>query len=90
MCLTIKDVLTRKVLTISPDICLAEAAQMMSAHRISCLVAVESDRPVGIITEADLVQVAHSHLDLEPSKYCWNARCATWLWCIRMVGWKDC
>jgi len=65
MCLTIKDVLTRKVLTISPDICLAEAAQMMSAHRISCLVAVESDRPVGIITEADLVQVAHSHLDLE-------------------------
>jgi len=65
MSLTINDVLTRTVRTISPDIMLAEAAGLMSEHRISCLVAVESDKPVGILTEADLVQIAHLHIDPE-------------------------
>ncbi len=68
MSLTINDALTRKVQAISSDITLAAAARLMSEKRISCLVAVESDKPVGILTEADLVQVAHHHID--PNQTC--------------------
>jgi len=63
MSLTIKDVLTRRVATISPDMTVDAAARLMSERRISCLVAVESDKPTGIITEADLVKIAHHHVD---------------------------
>ena len=63
MSLTIKDVLTRQVATISPDMTVDAAARLMSERRISCLVAVETERPIGIITEADLVKIVHHHID---------------------------
>jgi len=61
MCLTIRDALTRAVVTISPDGSVAAAARLMHERHISCLVAVEAERPVGIITEADLVRIARCY-----------------------------
>lgn len=51
----VKDVMTKKVKTVAPSATMAEAARLMRANRIGCLVAVDGTKPVGIITERDLV-----------------------------------
>ncbi|MFQ6105684.1 MAG: cyclic nucleotide-binding/CBS domain-containing protein [Candidatus Hydrothermarchaeaceae archaeon] len=51
----VKDVMTKKVKTVAPSATMAEAARLMRANRIGCLVAIDEAKPVGIITERDLV-----------------------------------
>jgi PAS domain S-box-containing protein len=58
MALTINDVLTRCVLTISPETLLVDAVRIMTERKISCLVATEDNKPVGILTESNLVLAA--------------------------------
>ncbi|RLL55665.1 PAS domain S-box protein [Mariprofundus sp. EBB-1] len=65
MNLTIADILTRQVLTVVPETTLAAAALLMTEKRISCLVAVTDGKPVGVLTEADLVRVGHLRIDAE-------------------------
>jgi len=50
----VKDVMTKNVKTISPSATMAEAARIMKKNRIGCLVVVEGNKPVGIITERDI------------------------------------
>lgn len=50
----VKDVMTKNVKTISPFAMIAEAARVMRKNRIGCLVVVEGNKPVGIITERDV------------------------------------
>jgi CBS domain-containing protein len=48
----------REVLTSGPDASLLEAAKLMSAHGVGCVVvADEHDQVVGIISERDIVRV---------------------------------
>lgn len=42
--------------TVAPDTTMAQATKLMDEKRISCLVVTEKDRPVGILTERDLVR----------------------------------
>ncbi|MDQ6992405.1 MAG: PAS domain S-box protein [Mariprofundus sp.] len=65
MNLTIADILTRNVCTIEPADTLAHAAGLMAEKRISCIVALEGDKPVGILTEADLVRIGHLHVNMQ-------------------------
>lgn len=51
----VRDVMTRDVITITPDAALKEAAVTMTRHHVSGLPVVEGGRLVGIITEADFV-----------------------------------
>ena len=54
----VRDILARKgheVMTIGPGATLKEAARTLRTHRIGALVVVEDDRPVGIISERDIV-----------------------------------
>lgn len=52
----LNEVINRNVVTISPSAALSEAAYMMMNEDIGALVVVDSDmRPVGIITDRDLV-----------------------------------
>ncbi|HEX2154878.1 MAG TPA: CBS domain-containing protein [Acidimicrobiia bacterium] len=51
----VRDVMTRDVITITPDTALKEAAVTMTRHHVSGLPVVEGGRLVGIITEADFV-----------------------------------
>ena len=44
----------RPVITCSPDTGLVEVARLMKAHNISGVVAVENERPVGIVSLRDL------------------------------------
>ena len=50
----VKDIMTRNVKTISPNATMEEAAQEMRENKIGCLVVVEGEKPIGIITERDL------------------------------------
>lgn len=59
------DIVTRHVITVCPETPLAEAAALMSDHRISCLIALSDNRPVGILTEADLVHIYRLGVDAE-------------------------
>ena len=45
----------RKPLCLSPDATLADAVRLMREHHVGCVLAVEHDRLVGILTERDLL-----------------------------------
>ena len=49
------DVMSRHVVTISPDQTTVRAAQMMSDSNISCIVVVDKDSVAGILTETDFL-----------------------------------
>jgi CBS domain-containing protein len=52
----IKEVMTSKVITISQDASIKEAARQMIDKKIGCLPVVEGDRLVGILTETDMLR----------------------------------
>ena len=65
------DIMTRSVVTISPDTMLADAAALLAQHRISGLPVVEKDRVVGLVSERDLLQ--HRELGARSPKQPWWA-----------------
>lgn len=54
--LEVRDVMSRRVATVSGDETVVGAAQLMAAREISCVVVVENEQVVGIFTERDLLQ----------------------------------
>lgn len=48
--------MTREILTITPRITVTEAAEIMAKARVSCLLVMEDEQPLGIVTERDLVR----------------------------------
>lgn len=56
--LRVKEVMTKDVITTSPDTPLSEAAQVMCDKKIGCLPVIDGDDLVGILTEGDFVAAA--------------------------------
>lgn len=57
--LFVADIMTRDVETVRPDSSIAVAARLLREHRFGCLPVTEADGTlVGIVTEADFVDVA--------------------------------
>ncbi len=54
--LEIQDIMINKVVTGSASISVKEAVDTMNAHGIGCLVVMEKESPVGIVTERDLLK----------------------------------
>ena len=54
---TVKDVMTRKVITVNEDTPIEEAARIMADQKIGGLPVVKGDQVVGIITETDLFKI---------------------------------
>jgi hypothetical protein len=52
---TARDVMTTNVISVMPDTSVDEAARLLTFHDISGLPVCESDRVVGVISEADLI-----------------------------------
>jgi CBS domain-containing protein len=53
----VSDIMTKDVVHwISPHVSVEKAAEMMKEVEKGCLIVVENDKPIGIITERDLVQ----------------------------------
>ena len=53
---TVKDIMTKEVITIDVEKSVFEAAQLMSSKGLGCLIVVDKLLPVGIITERDIVR----------------------------------
>jgi acetoin utilization protein AcuB len=54
--LTVDKVMTVSVITVGPDRDARDAAQLMLDHRIGALPVVDGGRPIGIVTETDLLR----------------------------------
>ena len=59
----VADLMTSPPVTALPDDTMAEVAVRMDKERLSCVVVVEDARPVGILTERDIVRFAASGAD---------------------------
>jgi len=55
---TVADIMSKPVVTATADEAVADAANRMREQRVGSVVVVEGDRPVGILTERDLVRLA--------------------------------
>jgi CBS domain-containing membrane protein len=58
--LLVKEAMKTEVLTTTANAPLAQAAELMLAHKVGCLVVVDGPKVVGILTEADFVKLAVS------------------------------
>jgi CBS domain-containing membrane protein len=58
--LKVKEVMTNDVLTVPPTTPLVDAAKIMTDRKIGCLVVIEAERLVGILTESDFVRLVLS------------------------------
>ena len=54
--LTVGEVMTQSVITVGPDREARDAAQLMLDHTIGALPVMDGGRPVGIVTETDLLR----------------------------------
>ena len=61
----VRDIMTRRVKTIGPEKTLREAARAMARSKIGSIVVVEG-KPIGIVTEGDVLRAVGRGLD--PSK----------------------
>jgi citrate synthase len=60
---TVADIMSRPVITAAPSEKVAEAAARMGEQRVGSVIVVEDQRPVGILTERDLVRIAAAGTD---------------------------
>ena len=62
----IKDIMVRDVITVAPQESVKKAAEIMNKNEIGCLIVVEDGKPVGIVTERDMLnRVLLSKKELE-------------------------
>jgi CBS domain-containing protein len=53
---TVKEIMTKEVVTIDPNKTVFDAAELMSSKGVGCVIVVIKAFPVGIITERDIVR----------------------------------
>ena len=51
-----RDVMVKQVITTRKDSTVEEAVKLMNEREIGCLIVTENDRPIGILTERDLLK----------------------------------
>lgn len=56
MSLQVKDVMVTNLITVEAGATARKAAELMNRHDIGCLIVVNNGRPVGIVTERDMLK----------------------------------
>jgi len=56
MSLSVREVMTKNVMTIESSAPTKEAAEVMDKHDIGCLIVMNEGKPVGIVTERDMLK----------------------------------
>ena len=56
MSIRMRDVMVKQVITTRKDSTVEEAVKLMNEREIGCLIVTENDRPIGILTERDLLK----------------------------------
>ncbi len=66
--ITVAELMNRSVVSTTVDTVLAEVVHQMHRYRVSCMMVVEENRPIGIVTESDLVGMLGQLIDKRCSK----------------------
>lgn len=56
MSLKVRDVMVKNVITVEAEAGIREAATLMNKHEIGCLLVMKREKPVGIVTERDMLK----------------------------------
>lgn len=80
---SLKDVMTREVLTCSPEDRLSRAAQLMWDGDVGTIAVVEASRPIAMLTDRDLCMAAF-HRDARPSELRVRDAMSRELYCVRV------
>ena len=56
MSLKVKDVMVTNIITIEAGATARKAAELMNRHDIGCIIVVNYDKPIGIVTERDMLK----------------------------------
>ncbi len=59
----VADIMSKNVLVVSPSTTLKKAAEAMLGRNVGCVVVVEEDKCVGILTERDFLRLFHHGID---------------------------
>jgi len=54
--LTVKDIMTRRVITIDKDKSILDAAKKMTRARVGTIIIMDGKKPIGIITTTDIIK----------------------------------
>lgn len=54
--LKVKDVMVTNIITIEAGATARKAAELMNRHDIGCIIVVNKDKPIGIVTERDMLK----------------------------------
>ncbi len=65
---TIQSIMTTDVVSLSRGTQAKNAIILMSKNNISCIIIIEDDKPVGIITERDILRIAAQHTNINSIK----------------------
>lgn len=55
MTMLVSDIMKKQVISIDSSLTVQDAAKMMADSKVGCLVVIDKNRPVGILTERDFV-----------------------------------
>ena len=53
--MSLERICTKDIVTIAPDVTVLEATKLMQSKHIGCLVVIDESRPIGILTDRDIV-----------------------------------
>ncbi|MDD2761649.1 MAG: CBS domain-containing protein, partial [Methylomonas sp.] len=62
---TIAQLMTRHVVQVEPEMCLSDCAELMAIHKISSLLIGQNNKPLGILTERDVVRLLSQNVSLD-------------------------
>lgn len=62
---TINVIMSRDVTTLGPDESLKSAVNTMNSHNVSCIVIVKDGKPIGILTERDIIFMKGNNVDFD-------------------------
>ncbi|EGV18894.1 PAS domain S-box protein [Thiocapsa marina] len=63
--LTLADIMSRALRCVAPYSALGDAVRTMARERLSCILVLEDGRPLGILTERDLLRLLDEEVDLD-------------------------
>ena len=65
--IAVEDIMTKKTVTVSPEMPLEQAAKILHDRKFGCLPVIEGNELVGIITTGDILQFLMDAMDVENS-----------------------
>jgi predicted transcriptional regulator len=72
----VRDIMTKNVVKSDKDSTIYDLARLMDQNRIGCIVIAEDDKPIGIVTERDIITKCLAK-EMNPREYSGPSRIRT-------------